>query len=90
MLHVSTLLGYPQATLIEMDPIALRHWFFIGGSLSTHCIDCMYILLVIFEEHSWPDELNVTVPLKLHKYRCIKDGEREPNEWLRMQEDAEM
>jgi hypothetical protein len=28
--------------------------------------------LVIFEEHSWPDELNVNVSLKLHKYSCIK------------------
>jgi hypothetical protein len=41
----------------------------------------MYIFLVLFEEHSWRDDLNVKVSLKLHKYSCIKDGERENNEW---------
>jgi hypothetical protein len=38
MLHVSTLLAHPQATLTERNPTALRDWFFIDGSLSTHCI----------------------------------------------------
>jgi hypothetical protein len=32
LLHASTLLGHPQATLVERNPSALRHWFF------THCI----------------------------------------------------
>jgi hypothetical protein len=41
----------------------------------------MYIFLVIFEEHGWPDELNVKMSLKLHKYSCIKDGEKENSDW---------
>jgi hypothetical protein len=36
----------------------------------------------IYEEHSWPDELSVKVSLKLHKYSCIEDGERENNETM--------